>query len=282
MLSLAKPDAIVMHPGPMNRGVEIDADIADGPQSVILDEVEAGVAVRMAVLEPGHLPRTRPTPKARHRDVQAFGRHRSHRESRRPSRRLRTRVSGVSPSFERYARRFPHEDIIYLGDTARVPYGTRSAATVVKYAMGCAQHLVARKVKALVIACNTVSAVAPERLRIELDLPVLGVIEPGARAAVAASRVGRIGLLATQATVASGAYPRAIAAASTRAPKSSRKRRRCSCRSRRKGGRRGRVPTLPVCAATSSPSRVRGSTSSSSDARTIRSFEPSSRAKRGR
>ncbi len=111
----------------------------------------------------------------------------------------------------------PHEDIIYLGDTARVPYGTRSAATVVKYALGCAEHLVRRKVKALVIACNTVSAVAPERLRIELDLPVLGVIEPGARAAVAATRIGRIGLLATQATVTSGAYPRAIATASTRA-----------------------------------------------------------------
>jgi len=111
----------------------------------------------------------------------------------------------------------PGEDIVYLGDTARVPYGTRSAATVIKYALGCAQHLVARDVKALVIACNTVSAVAPERLRVELDLPVLEVIEPCARAAVRASRVGRIGVLATAATIASGAYPRAVAAASTRA-----------------------------------------------------------------
>jgi glutamate racemase len=110
----------------------------------------------------------------------------------------------------------PYEDIVYLGDTARVPYGTRSAATVIKYALACARHLVARDVKALVIACNTVSAVAPERLRVELDLPVLEVIEPCARAAVRASRVGRIGVLATAATIASGAYPRAVAAASTR------------------------------------------------------------------
>jgi glutamate racemase len=111
----------------------------------------------------------------------------------------------------------PHEHIVYLGDTARVPYGTRSPATVVRYALGCAQHLVARKVKALVIACNTVSAVAPERLRVELDLPVLEVIEPCARAAVRATKSGRIGVLATAATIASGAYPRAVAAASTRA-----------------------------------------------------------------
>jgi glutamate racemase len=111
----------------------------------------------------------------------------------------------------------PKERIVYLGDTARVPYGTKGAATVVKYALACARHLVAREVKALVVACNTVSAVAPERLRIELDLPVIGVVEPGARAAVAASRSGRIGVLATAGTIASGAYPRAVAQVSTRA-----------------------------------------------------------------
>ena len=110
----------------------------------------------------------------------------------------------------------PHEDIVYLGDTARVPYGTRSASTVTRYALSCANHLVARGVKAIVIACNTVSAVAPERLRVELDLPVLGVIEPGARAAVAATRKFRVGVLATAGTIASGAYPRAVAACSTR------------------------------------------------------------------
>jgi glutamate racemase len=110
----------------------------------------------------------------------------------------------------------PHEDIVYLGDTARVPYGTRSATTVQKYALGCANHLVRRGVKAIVIACNTVSAVAPEKLRVELDLPVLGVIEPGARAAAAATKLYKVGVLATAGTIASGAYPRAVAAASTR------------------------------------------------------------------
>lgn len=111
----------------------------------------------------------------------------------------------------------PEEDIVYLGDTARVPYGTKGPATVIKYALGCARHLVGHGVKAIVIACNTVSAVAPDRLRIELDLPVLGVIEPGARAAVAATRNGKIGVLGTSATIASGAYPRAVSAVSTRA-----------------------------------------------------------------
>jgi glutamate racemase len=110
----------------------------------------------------------------------------------------------------------PNEDIVYLGDTARVPYGTKGAATVTKYALGCANRLVAEGVKAIVIACNTVSAVAPERLRIELDLPVLGVIEPGARAAAAATKVFKVGVLATAGTIASGAYPRAISAVSTR------------------------------------------------------------------
>ena len=77
-------------------------------------------------------------------------------------------------------------------------------------------HLVEREVKAIIIACNTVSAVAPERLRVELDLPVLGVIEPGARAAAAATKVFKVGVLATAGTIASGAYPRAIAACATR------------------------------------------------------------------
>jgi glutamate racemase len=111
----------------------------------------------------------------------------------------------------------PGERIVYLGDTARVPYGTKGPATVVKYALSCARHLVARDVKALVVACNTVSAVAPERLRVELDIPVLEVIEPGARAAVGATKTGKIGVLATAGTIASGAYPRAVAQLSTRA-----------------------------------------------------------------
>jgi glutamate racemase len=106
--------------------------------------------------------------------------------------------------------------LIYLGDTARVPYGTRSPETVLRYARTCARHLESRGVKLLVVACNTVSAVALDMLRVELDIPVLGVIEPGARAAVHASIGHRIGVLATAGTVASGAYPRAVAGVDSR------------------------------------------------------------------
>jgi glutamate racemase len=118
----------------------------------------------------------------------------------------------------------PNERIIYLGDTARVPYGTRSAQTIVRYARGCTELLLERGVKGIVVACNTVSAVAIDILRAELDLPVIGVIEPGARAALAAvsalPRLGvnppKIGILGTTGTVASGAYPRAVGQLSTR------------------------------------------------------------------
>lgn len=111
----------------------------------------------------------------------------------------------------------PRERLLYLGDTARVPYGTRSPETILRYARSCASHLTRRGIKLLVVACNTVSAVALDMLRVELDIPVLGVIEPGARAAVQASRNARIGVLATGGTVASGAYPRAVAAVDSRA-----------------------------------------------------------------
>jgi glutamate racemase len=111
----------------------------------------------------------------------------------------------------------PHEDLVYLGDTARVPYGTRSAQTVLRYARSCARYLKEHRIKVLVVACNTVSAVALDMLRVELDVPVLGVVGPGARAGVVASRTGRLGVLATAGTVASGAYARAVAAVDTRA-----------------------------------------------------------------
>jgi len=117
----------------------------------------------------------------------------------------------------------PLERIIYLGDTARVPYGTRSAQTVVRYARGCSELLIERGVKGIVVACNTVSAVAIESLRAEFDLPIIGVIEPGARAALSAisalkarGQAPKIGVLATTGTVASGAYPRAVGQLSTR------------------------------------------------------------------
>jgi glutamate racemase len=124
-------------------------------------------------------------------------------------------------------RALPDEAILYLGDTARVPYGTRSGETVLRYARGCARVLIDRGVKGIVVACNTVSAVALDMLRAELDLPVLGVVEPGARAAVDALELAigssaaggasaKIGVLGTAGTVASGAYPRAIGRLSTR------------------------------------------------------------------
>jgi glutamate racemase len=113
--------------------------------------------------------------------------------------------------------RLPGEHLLYLGDTARVPYGTRSPETILRYARSCAGHLTRRGIKLLVVACNTVSAVALDMLRVEFDIPVLGVIEPGARAAVASSQTGRIGVIATGGTVLSGAYPRAVAALDSRA-----------------------------------------------------------------
>ncbi len=112
--------------------------------------------------------------------------------------------------------RLPNEHLVYLGDTARVPYGSRSAQTVIRYARGCARHLQRHGVKVLVVACNTVSAVAVDMLRVELDVPVIGVVEPGASAAVAATRKGRVGVLATRGTVASGAYVRAVSALDSR------------------------------------------------------------------
>jgi len=107
-------------------------------------------------------------------------------------------------------RALPGENLVYLGDTARVPYGTRSARTVVKYATGCAERLLSFDIKLLVVACNTASGVALGELRSRLDIPVVGVIQPGARASVRATHSGRIGILATAGTVASGAYERAI------------------------------------------------------------------------
>jgi glutamate racemase len=112
--------------------------------------------------------------------------------------------------------RCPQEDIVYLGDPARVPYGTRSPETIIRYAIGCARVLTGRGVKAIIVACNTVSAVALEMLRIELDVPVLGVILPGARAAGRGHGGEMVGVLATSGCIASGAYPRAVASLSTR------------------------------------------------------------------
>lgn len=100
----------------------------------------------------------------------------------------------------------PDESILYLGDTARVPYGTKSAETVVRYSRECAGFLMERGVKAVVVACNTASAYALPDLAGTLGVPVLGVIEPGCQAALAASRSGVIGVIGTSGTIASNAY----------------------------------------------------------------------------
>jgi glutamate racemase len=106
----------------------------------------------------------------------------------------------------------PGLDTVYLGDTARVPYGTKSAEVVTQYSLRNARLLVGEDVEMIVVACNTASAVALPALRAAFDVPVLGVVEPGARAAARATRTGRVGVIGTQSTVASGAYQRALAA----------------------------------------------------------------------
>lgn len=109
--------------------------------------------------------------------------------------------------------RLPREHFLYLGDTARLPYGTKSAQTVERYAVQSAALLVEHGVKALVVACNTASAVALPALRARFSpLPVIGVIEPGARAAIAATRNRRIAVIATEGTVRGHAYERALLA----------------------------------------------------------------------
>lgn len=110
-------------------------------------------------------------------------------------------------------RALPQADFVYLGDTARVPYGPKSAAVVQRYALEAVWYLRQLGAQAIVVACNSASAAAIDELRrVHHDLPIFDVIEPGARAAVAASSSGQIGVLGTRGTVASGAYVRAIQA----------------------------------------------------------------------
>jgi len=107
----------------------------------------------------------------------------------------------------------PHESVVYLGDTARQPYGSKRIAEVREYAMECLDHLVDREVKALVIACNSASAAVLRDARERYDVPVIEVILPATRRAVAATRNGRIGVICTRATAESMAYEDAFAAA---------------------------------------------------------------------
>lgn len=118
-------------------------------------------------------------------------------------------IGGLTVAHE-LLRLMPHESLLYFGDTARVPYGPKSPDTVQRYAREAAAFLLSRDVKLIVIACNTATAHAAERLAGVLPVPVVGVIEPGARAAVEASRTGRIGVIGTTGTIRSGAYDLAV------------------------------------------------------------------------
>src|SRR6185369_4799882 len=111
--------------------------------------------------------------------------------------------------FREIHRALPHESLIYLGDSARVPYGTKSPQTVVRYSLEAAHHLMERGIKMLVVACNTATAAALPALQEKLPIPVIGVVEPGARAAITHTR-GRVGVIATEGTVKSHAYRKAI------------------------------------------------------------------------
>ncbi len=106
----------------------------------------------------------------------------------------------------------PDENIFYLGDTARVPYGGKSASTVERYSLEIAEMLMEENAKTVVVACNTASSVALAKLEKHLPVPVIGVIRPGARAALATTRNGHVGVIGTRATIKSGAYERELRA----------------------------------------------------------------------
>jgi len=107
-------------------------------------------------------------------------------------------------------KKYPAVDLIYLGDTARVPYGIRSPETVVRYSLECANFLREKGIELLVVACNTASSCAIERLRKEMPFPVVGVIEPGVEEALRRTKNGSIGVIGTQATIRSGVYQKLL------------------------------------------------------------------------
>ena len=109
----------------------------------------------------------------------------------------------------------PEEDLVYFGDTGRFPYGPKPHDEVLKYALDIGDVLAARDVKLVVVACNSAAAAALDALRDRLTIPVVGVIEPGLRAAVQVTSNGRVGVIATVGTVASGAYQRHVPAFSS-------------------------------------------------------------------
>jgi glutamate racemase len=132
-------------------------------------------------------------------------------ERRRPIGVFDSGIGGLTVVRELFGQ-LPNEEIVYFGDTARVPYGTKSEETVQKFALQDAQFLVEQSVKLIVVACNTVSSNSMDLLHQHIDLPIEGVIEPGAQAAVEATRGGRVGIIGTDSTIFSRAYEKAIKA----------------------------------------------------------------------
>ena len=118
-------------------------------------------------------------------------------------------VGGLTVAREIF-RNLPNEKIIYYGDTARVPYGNKSRDTIIRYASQITRFLLQKQVKAIVIACNTASALALDAVQAMTDIPVIGVVKPGADAAVRTTRTGRIGIIGTTGTITSGLYDRYI------------------------------------------------------------------------
>lgn len=116
-------------------------------------------------------------------------------------------VGGLTVARE-IMRQIPNEKIIYFGDTARLPYGSKSRETVTRYSEQIVRFLRSFQVKTIVVACNTASAYAMQKLEQETDIPVIGVVKPGARTAIDATRNGRIGVIATEATISSQMYTR--------------------------------------------------------------------------
>ncbi len=111
---------------------------------------------------------------------------------------------------KRIANTLPEEDIVYFGDTARVPYGSKSNSTVIEYSIQDARFLMNKNVKVIVAACNTASSIAIEQLRKNFDVPVIGMIEPGAQLAVKETKNKKIGVIGTRATISNKAYSKEI------------------------------------------------------------------------
>lgn len=118
-------------------------------------------------------------------------------------------VGGLTVARE-IMRNLPKERIVYFGDTARVPYGSKSKDTIIRFSRQIIRFLRTRDVKAIVVACNTASALALDEVEQELDIPIIGVLKPGARVAAATTKNKRIGVIGTESTINSGMYPQFI------------------------------------------------------------------------